>query len=127
MELAQVAQRVIEMPRAVAFYERLLGAPPVAAFDPPGLTFFTIGGTRLLLDGNTPQAIIYLKVDDVSTAVEALRADGVTILAEPHIIFSHPDGLLGPAGTDEWMAMILDSEGNRVGLISWAPAEAAQD
>ncbi len=31
-----------------------------------------------------------------------------------------PDAL-GPAGTDEWMAFIRDSEGNTVGLVSHEP------
>lgn len=36
-----------------------------------------------------------------------------------------PPGLLfydlGPAGTDEWMAFIKDSEGNTLGLVSQLP------
>lgn len=35
---------------ATAFYADLLGAPPVARFDPPGLVFFDLVGTRLLRD-----------------------------------------------------------------------------
>lgn len=38
-------------------------------------------------------------------------------------MFSHVDGLLGRAGTDEWMAFIRDSEGNTVGLVSQLEAE----
>ena len=44
--------------------------------------------------------------------IESLRADGVEIVAEPHVIFSHTDDSLGPAGMDEWMAFVKDSEGN---------------
>ena len=54
---------------------------------------------------------------------EELRRRGVTIQAEPHIIFRHEDGTVGPAGTDEWMSFIVDSEGNTVGLISWEHPE----
>ena len=61
---------------------------------------------------------MYLHVEDVRTSVEALRADGVAIDREPHIIFHHDDEKIGPAGTDEWMAFIRDSEGNLVGLVS---------
>jgi methylmalonyl-CoA/ethylmalonyl-CoA epimerase len=47
-----------------------------------------------------------------------LRAAGVAIEGEPEVIFTHQDAALGPAGTDEWMAFVKDSEGNTVGLVS---------
>src|SRR4051812_13305354 len=115
--LAQVAQHAQDLDRAAAFYERLLGSPPLARFDPPGLLFFGLGeGTRLLLETAASPAMLYLAVDDVATRIEELRADGVVIESEPHVIFSHSDDSLGPAGSDEWMAFIRDSEGNLVGL-----------
>ena len=120
--LAQVAQYAQDLDRAAAFYERLLGTPPLARFDPPGLLFFGLAdGTRLLLEEGATSAMLYLKVDDVPTRIEELRADGVVIEAEPHIIFSHTDDRLGPEGHDEWMAFIRDSEDNLVGLVSHAP------
>lgn len=120
--LAQVAQYAQDLDRAAAFYERLLGTPPLARFEPPGLLFFDLGdGTRLLLEDGATPAMLYLHVADVPTRVEQLRADGVVVEAEPHIIFSHTDDTLGPAGHDEWMAFIRDSEDNLVGLVSHAP------
>jgi predicted enzyme related to lactoylglutathione lyase len=118
MQLAQVAQRVTDLDRASAFYADLLGAAPDAVFDPPGLVFFHLGSTRLLLDRAAPSALIYLKVDDVRTAVADLRSRGVEVTTEPHLIFEHSDDTLGPAGTSEWMAFVADSEGNTVGLVS---------
>lgn len=119
MMLAQVAQHADDLDRAAAFYERLLGSPPLGRFDPPGLLFFGLGdGTRLLLEAGAPSALLYLHVSDVHTRVEQLRADGVLVESEPHVVFSHTDDALGPAGTDEWMAFIRDSEGNLVGLVS---------
>jgi methylmalonyl-CoA/ethylmalonyl-CoA epimerase len=47
-----------------------------------------------------------------------LRADGVSIANEPHVIFTDSAGLFGPSGAQEWMAFITDSEGNLVGLAS---------
>lgn len=125
MELTQVAQRVEDLDRAVRFYSRLVGTGPVAVFEPPGLAFFRLGSgsgaVRLLLERGAPTALLYLHVDDVHATVDQLRGEGVEIDSEPHVIFSHPDDVLGPAGTDEWMAFIRDSEGNLVGLVSHAP------
>lgn len=124
MVLVQVAQRVEDLDRATTFYTMLLGAPALAAFDPPGIAFFDLGGTRLMLDVNAPSALLYLGVEDVRERIAALREAGVTVESEPHIIFSHADATLGPAGTDEWQAFIRDSEGNLIGLVSQLPAGA---
>jgi methylmalonyl-CoA/ethylmalonyl-CoA epimerase len=116
MRLIQVAQRVEDLDRAATFYERLLGAAPVARFDPPGLLFFDLDGVRLLLETGAPGAMLYLGVDDVGAAIA--RA-GAEVVSEPHVIFSHPDDTLGPAGMDEVQAFIRDSEGNTVGLVAF--------
>nr|WP_200955035.1 hypothetical protein [Aeromicrobium sp. Root236] len=83
--------------------------------------FFTLGDTRLLLEQGAPSATIYLEVEDVRASIDDLRARGVTVEGEPHVIFQHTDDSLGPAGTDEWMGFIRDSEGNLVGLVSHSP------
>lgn len=118
MILHQVAQHADDLERAVTFYTALIGEPPIAIFDPPGLAFFRLGDTRLLIERGAPKALIYLRVDDVRVTVERLRADGVSIANEPHVIFNDADGQFGPAGAREWMAFITDSEGNLVGLAS---------
>lgn len=117
MDVYQIAQRATDLDRARAFYARLLGEPPIATFEPPGLVFFRIGTLRLLLDRNAPSALLYLHVEDVRARIEELRNQGVQIENEPHVIFSHEDDRLGPAGTNEWQAFIRDSEDNLVGLI----------
>ncbi|WP_022884514.1 VOC family protein [Glaciibacter superstes] len=121
MEILQVAQHADDLDRAAAFYEVLLGGPPAARFDPPGLLFFNVGRSRLLLERAAPSALVYLQVGDVRQSVEDLRMRGVQIIDEPHVIFTHVDDSIGPAGTDEWMAFIRDSEGNTVGLVSHEP------
>ncbi|WP_395658201.1 VOC family protein [Nocardioides sp.] len=121
MDLVQVAQRVEDLERAAAFYADLLGAAPTATYDPPGLAFFDLGGVRLLLDRVAPSALIYLRVDDIDATVARLRRAGVEIETEPHVIFSHADDTLGPAGTDEWQAFVRDPEGNTVGLVQHRP------
>jgi methylmalonyl-CoA/ethylmalonyl-CoA epimerase len=120
MELVQVAQHVEDLDRAVAFYEELLGKKVAAKYSPPGIAFFFLDGTRLLLDPKATTTRISLAVDDVEFSVNELRARGVTIEEEPHVVFQHRDGTLGPIGTDEWVANITDSEGNSVTLVSYA-------
>ena len=121
MNVVQIAQRAEDLERAAAFYTRLLGVAPSATYDPPGLVFFDLGGVRLLLDRAAPSALHYLRVDDIDAAVERLRTDGVKVESDPHVIFTHEDGTLGPADTDEWQAFVRDSEGNLVGLVEQRP------
>jgi methylmalonyl-CoA/ethylmalonyl-CoA epimerase len=123
MDVLQVAQHADDLDRARGFYSRLLGAQPSGFFDPPGLLFFQAGAIRLLLEQGAPSALLYLKVDDLEATVEKLRAEGVEIVAEPQLIFTHPDDRLGPAGMAEHMAFIRDSEGNTVGLVGHRPPE----
>jgi methylmalonyl-CoA/ethylmalonyl-CoA epimerase len=117
MRLVQVAQRAEDLDRAAAFYSDLLGAEPTGRFDPPGLLFFDLDGIRLLLEKGAQPATLYLGVDDIEATVERLRGAGVQVESEPHLIFSHPDDALGPAGADEWQAFVRDSGGNLVGLV----------
>jgi len=125
--LVQIAQHVDDLGRATTFYRDLLGAEPLATYDPPGLVFFDLEGVRLLLDPGAPSALHYLRVDDLHGTVEQLRASGVEVLSEPHVIFGHEDDTLGPAGTDEWMAFVADSEGNLVGLVEQRARAAESD
>ncbi|HET9841010.1 MAG TPA: VOC family protein, partial [Nocardioides sp.] len=99
--LVQVALRATDLDRAAAFYGELLGMAPTGRFDPPGLLFFDLDGTRLLLEGAAPASMLYLEVPDVRRAVEALRGR-TEVVTEPHEIFTHEDDTLGPAGTTEW-------------------------
>jgi methylmalonyl-CoA/ethylmalonyl-CoA epimerase len=121
--LLQVAQRAYDLNRAASFYSELLGARPTGLFDPPGLLFFDLQGVRLLLERGAPSSLIYLAVKDVRTDIERLRDRGVEVVSEPSVIFNHANGQLGPAGTQEWMAFIKDSEGNTVGLVSQLPPD----
>jgi len=118
--LVQVALHASDLDRAATFYGDLLGAEPTGRFEPPGLLFFDVGGTRLLLEGNAPSSMLYLEVPDVRRSVEELRGR-TEIVSEPHALFTHEDGALGPAGTTEWQAFVTDSEGNLLGLVSFEP------
>jgi methylmalonyl-CoA/ethylmalonyl-CoA epimerase len=121
VELHQVAQHADDLDRAVAFYSDVLGCELISRFDPPGLAFLRLGGTRLMLDKNVPSSLIYFRVDDVKATADTLRTAGVVIDAEPHLIHRDDDGAFGPPGWEEWMAFFRDSEGNLVGLASRHP------
>ena len=114
--LHQVAQHVDDLDRAVGFYRDVLELPLIARFDPPGLAFFDLGDTRLLLEAGAPSALLYLRVDDPAATLERLRAQDVVIEQDAHVIFSDTDGQFGPPGEDEVMAFFRDSEQNLVGL-----------
>ena len=114
--LRQVALRVDDMDRAVAFYRDVVGLDLIARFDPPGLAFFDLGGTRLLLEAGAPSSLLYLGVDDVAGATDRLRAAGVAIESEPHVIHVDEEGQFGPPGEVEEMSFFRDSENNLVGL-----------
>jgi catechol 2,3-dioxygenase-like lactoylglutathione lyase family enzyme len=118
MGLVQVALRADDLDRATDFYTVLLESTPIARFDEAGLVFFDLDGVRLLLDRNAPASLLYLHVDNVHDALD--RLDGlVDVVSRPHVIFTHHDDTLGPAGHDEWQAFITDTEGNTVGLVAF--------
>jgi methylmalonyl-CoA/ethylmalonyl-CoA epimerase len=118
MKITQIAQRASDLNRARVFYGDLLRQEVAAVYDPPGLVFFMLDGVRLLLEREAPSALIYLQVSDVRSEIARLKDAGVEVVAEPQLIFHHDDGTLGPAGSDEWMAFIKDSEGNTISLVS---------
>jgi len=121
MRLAQVAQHADDLDRAADFYSVLLESRPIARFDPPGLLFFDLDGTRLLLDRSAPSALLYLHVGNVHEALE--RIDGLAeVLSRPRVVFTHENDVLGPSGHEEWQAFVRDSEGNTVGLVAFAAA-----
>jgi methylmalonyl-CoA/ethylmalonyl-CoA epimerase len=116
--LRQVAQHADDLTRATAFYRDVVGLRHIVTFDPPGLVFFDLGdGTRLMLEGAAPSALLYLAVDDIEAVTARLLAAGVAFEDQPHMIHHDEDGgAFGIAGVEEWMDFFRDSEGNLVGL-----------
>lgn len=108
-------------------YRDVLGCELLAHFDPPGLVFFDAGQVRLLLEAAAPSALLYLRVDDVRTAIEELRGRDVEIISGPMRSSSTPREPFGEPGEVEWMAFIRDSEGNTVGLDSRHALAASSD
>ena len=114
--LHQVALHADDLDRAASFWASL-GAREMARFDPPGLVFFELGATRLLLEQGAPASLLYLRVPDIDTAWADVATAGGEQVSEPHPIHRDEDGTFGPKGNEEWMAFFKDSEGNLVGLV----------
>ncbi|MBI5157194.1 MAG: VOC family protein [Acidimicrobiia bacterium] len=115
--LHQVAQRAVDLPRAVAFYRDVVGLPLIAEFDPPGLAFFDLGNVRLLVERGAAPSQLYLQVPDIDAAWAEIVAVGVEAVDPPHLIFRDDNGTFAERGSEEWMAFFRDSEGNLVGLV----------
>ncbi len=115
--LHQVAQRAVDLERAITFYRDILAVRFIARFDPPGLAFFDLGGTRLLLEAGVPSAMLYLRVQSIGVAYRTLKDRGVTFEEDPRLIYRDDDGLFGRRGEEEWLAAFRDSEGNLLALM----------
>jgi methylmalonyl-CoA/ethylmalonyl-CoA epimerase len=117
MKIRQISMGCKDIVRAQAFYTQLLKQEPTAVFPNPGMIFYNLEGTRLLIQLDGPSSLVYLNVEDVKAETERLRSQGVKIIEEPHIVFPDPQGLFDTPG-NEWLSFIEDSEGNNVGLMS---------
>jgi DNA-binding CsgD family transcriptional regulator/predicted enzyme related to lactoylglutathione lyase len=114
--VGQVSLSVRDMPRAEAFYGKVLGLPHIFTFGDLG--FFDCDGLRLYLQAKpedrwTPGSILYFVVDDIGAAYEELQGRGVHFTGAPHLIYTHED-----TGVEEWMAFFEDGEGNTLALMS---------
>jgi methylmalonyl-CoA/ethylmalonyl-CoA epimerase len=114
MKLAQVALNVKDLPAAVAFHRDILGLPP--QFEvPPNLAFFDMGGVRLMLStdasGESPEFVLYYKVDDIQAAWTDMLAKGAVPGKEAHRIAKMPDHEL-------WLAFVRDPENRMVAIMS---------
>jgi catechol 2,3-dioxygenase-like lactoylglutathione lyase family enzyme len=125
--LRQVACSCRDLRTSIGWYRDALGLQLIAEFSPPGIAFFRLGGTRLMLDA-APDAgrnsVLYFEVDDVVAAQRALEARGVKFKGQPQRIHRDDTGTFGPAGNEEWMTFFQDPDGNLLALAEQRlPAE----
>ena len=116
--LRQVALPSSDVRRSVEFYRDTVGLTFIAEF-PPGLAFFQLGATRLLIEqhGESPSAgALYFEVSDIDAAQSALAARGIRFESEPHLIFRDDAGTFGAPGGEEWMTFFKDPDGNVLAL-----------
>lgn len=113
--IGQIAINAKDVPRAAAFYRDVLGVPHL--FDAgPKLSFFNLGGVRLMLttaekpEFDHPSSILYLVVADIEAAFASFKDKGVAFEDTPHLVAKMPDHEL-------WMVFFRDSEGNLLALM----------
>ena len=113
--IGQIALTVTNIERAVTFYRDKLGMTLMFQ-APPKLAFFVNGPVRLMLSEpesegfKADNSVIYYKVDDIEGSTATLKARGVKITSEPHLIARLPDHEL-------WMAFFEDPDGNSLAMM----------
>ena len=115
--IGQVRIAVRDVDRAVAFYRDTLGMPFLFQF--PGMAFFDLNGTRLMLVDPESRdfggkSVIYYRVGDIGQAHAALTERGVEFSDAPHVV--HSDD-----GQELWMCFFDDPDGNVLALMSEVP------
>ncbi len=114
--LAQIGVSVKDLETMTAFYRDQIGLRFLFS-APPGMSFFDIGGVRLMLSlperGHEDRhaSILYFDVADIAAAHAALAGRGVTFEGPPHVVHRYPGGEL-------WVAFFHDPEGNFLSLMS---------
>lgn len=112
--IAQIALSVSDLAAARTFYQDMLGLKHL--FDAPNMSFFDLGGVRLMLSGQGGEpggrgTLVYLKVDDAIAAHAELSAKNVRFEQPPHVIGRSPTAEI-------WLAWCADPDGNLLGLMS---------
>ena len=118
-QIGQIAVVVENLERATAFYRDILGMRYL--FQVPGMSFFDLGGVRLMLgvpEGSEKAgtSTIYYRVADLVQTFEQLSGRGVEFVQEPHLVARMEDH-------DLWMAFFHDPEGNLLALMSELPRD----
>ncbi|HEV8632248.1 MAG TPA: VOC family protein [Thermoanaerobaculia bacterium] len=113
--LGQIGVSVGDLAAMTAFYRDAVALPFL--FAAPGMSFFDVGGVRLMLSEPSKGAehrhgsILYLNVDDIAAAHAAMVGRGVRFEGKPHVVHRAP-------GLELWMAFFEDPEGNLLALMS---------
>jgi len=118
-QIGQIALAVSNTDRAEAFYEGALGLRKLYRYG--DLSFFDCAGVRLMLSPpengakvEPGQGAIYFRVADLALTVTALKAKGIDVFSQPHLLAPMPDH-------DLWMAFVRDPDGHLIGLMMEAP------
>lgn len=116
--LLQVSLKANDLAESITFYRDVMGLRLIAQYDPPGLAFFDLEGTRLLLEKSGTASLLYHWVSDIDAAHAELLAKGVQFESKPHLIFRDDAGVFGAQGLEDWMAFFKDPSGNLVAIAT---------
>ena len=58
------------------------------------------------------QRTVWIYVDDIHEAYQALTTRGLAFDSPPHRIHRDDTGIFGPAGSEEWLAFFRDPDGH---------------
>jgi hypothetical protein len=123
MRIYQQPLAAQDLNRAVACWVEHFGARHLATFDPAGLAFVEVGDLRIMFErGGTPSRC-YLATEDAAVTLERLLASGLSLHSELGDIFDDASGIFGEPAIES-LAMVLDTEGNMVGISSRRPHQA---
>ncbi|MCW5941627.1 MAG: VOC family protein [Fimbriimonadaceae bacterium] len=112
--LGQIALNVTDADRSERFYGETLGLPKLFRFG--DLVFFDCAGVRLMLEGTAKESVVigdechYFTVQGIEAAYQELKARGVAMVDEPHVVAKMPDHEL-------WMVFFRDPDGHLLALM----------
>jgi predicted enzyme related to lactoylglutathione lyase len=110
-EFAYTAYAVVDVPKARAFYENVLGLKAGSVWESPEMAFieYEIGPHTLAIGKGAPNfkpgtsgATVALEVDDFDASIKELESNNVVFIMKPQDV--------GPCN----MALIKDPDGNQI-------------
>ena len=119
--LTQVTLPASDLPRAVAFYQDVLGLPLL--FESNGMAFFQLANLRLMIGRQEPgrtaigPGVIYFEAPDLETLGTELEGRGATFRGPAETVQRTADGELK-------LRFLLDPDGNMIGLMGLVAAGA---
>ncbi len=114
--ILQIHVSCTQLERSVEFYRDTLGLTHLFTVQGQPMAFFDAGGVRIYLaipenERFRSQPVIYYGVADIDDAYETVVGRGAASIAGPQLV--HTDEA---AGTELWIAFVVDPDGTPVGL-----------
>ena len=111
--IEQIHINIIDIERAIDFYQNDLGLPLIMMIPEQKMAFFSCGSSRLYLSSNpeySSNPFIYYHSDQLFKDFARLKDRGAQIIKEPMIIHKTDQH-------ESWLCAFKDSEGNTLHLM----------